>query len=196
MYNWNPGPRRGQEGAIEKQIERKWHINTLQESIEYVDHELLTNRFHVAHYGGCAVLFNKDTFLSDVKAKSIYLHDTRRELPDKVIEGNSGWVFCRTCKHVPPFCRQPLRGQKTFTVLSSQIKKVYAKKRGIGKKLILTIRAVTLGENVDLDFNGAAWRYGNRNNISTIEEAFSDCLADASWPHTIVRTRIDPGQFT
>ena len=27
-----------------------------QEAIEYVDHELLTNRFHVTHYGGCAVL--------------------------------------------------------------------------------------------------------------------------------------------
>ena len=34
-------------------------------------------------------------------------------------------------------------------------------KRGIGKKLILTIRAVMLAEHVDLvagDFNGAAWR--------------------------------------
>ena len=51
-------------------------------------------------------------------------------------------------------------------------------KRGIGKKLILTIRAVMLGEHVDLvagDFNGAAWRCNNRNNISTIEEAFADC---------------------
>ena len=35
-----------------------------------------------------------------------------------------------------------------------------------------------LDENVDLvagDFNGAAWRCGNRNIISTIEEAFADC---------------------
>ena len=35
-----------------------------------------------------------------------------------------------------------------------------------------------LGEHVDLvagDFNGAAWRCSNRNNISTIEEAFADC---------------------
>ena len=37
-----------------------------QEAIEYVDHELLTNRYHVTHYGGCAVLFNKDTFFPDV----------------------------------------------------------------------------------------------------------------------------------
>ena len=42
FYNWNPGPRRGREGAIEKQIAGKWHVITLQEASEYVDHELLT----------------------------------------------------------------------------------------------------------------------------------------------------------
>ena len=95
ICDWNPGPRRGRVGAIEKQISGKWHIITLQEAIEYFDHELLTNRFHVTHSGGCAVLFNKDTFFSDVKVESIYLHDVRRELPDKVLEGDSGWVFTR-----------------------------------------------------------------------------------------------------
>ena len=51
-------------------------------------------------------------------------------------------------------------------------------KRGVAKKLILTIRAVMLGEHVDLvagDFDGTAWRCSNRNNISTIDEAFADC---------------------
>ena len=48
-------------GAIEKQIEGKWHIIILREAI--VDHELFTNRFHVTRYGGCGVLLNKDTFL-------------------------------------------------------------------------------------------------------------------------------------
>ena len=35
-----------------------------------------------------------------------------------------------------------------------------------------------LDEKVDLvagDFNGAAWRCDNRNNSSTVEEAFADC---------------------
>ena len=40
IFNWNPGPRRGKEGAFEKQIAGKWHIITLQEAIDYVDHEL------------------------------------------------------------------------------------------------------------------------------------------------------------
>lgn len=93
IYNGNPGPRRGREGAIKMQIAGKWHVITLQEAIDYVDHVLLTNRFHVTHYGGCAVLLNKDTFFSDVDVKSIYVHDTRRELPDKVTEGGQGWVL-------------------------------------------------------------------------------------------------------
>ena len=93
IYNWNPGPRRGREGAIEKQIAGKWHIITLQEAIEKVDHGLLTNRFHVTHYGGCAVLFSWDTFLPDIKVKSIHLDDVRHDLPDKVFDGESGWVI-------------------------------------------------------------------------------------------------------
>ena len=136
------------------------------------------------------MLFNKDTSFHDVKVKSIYLHDTRRELPDEVMEGDSGWFLLGVLSRAS-FRRQPLSGQKTFTVLSLHISNMNAKKRGIGKKLILTIRAVMLDEKVDLvdgDFNGAAWRCDNRNNISTIEEASADCFADASRPHTVVGT--------
>ena len=60
VYNWNPGLRRGRGGAIEKQIAGKCHIIILQEAIECVDHELLTNPFQVTHCGRGAVLFNKD----------------------------------------------------------------------------------------------------------------------------------------
>ena len=57
---------------LEKQIAGKWLVTTLQEAIEYVDHDILTNRFHVTPHGGCAVLFNKDTFFLAIKVKSIY----------------------------------------------------------------------------------------------------------------------------
>ena len=172
-----PGPRRGREGAIEKHIAGKWLVITVQEAIEYVDHELLTNRFHVTHYGGCAVLFNKDSFFPDVKVKSIYLHDIRRVLPDKVAEGDSGWVLLGVLSRVS-FRRQPPSGQKTFTVLSLHINNNYAKKCGIGKKLLLTIRAVMLDEKVDLvagDSTGLRGDADNGINISIIEEAFADC---------------------
>ena len=43
-----------------------------------------------------------------------------------------------------------------------------------------TLRNVVLGKSSSLqsepgDFNGAAWCCSNRNNISTIDEAFADC---------------------
>ena len=46
------------------------------------------------------------------------------------------------------------------------------------KKLILTIRAIMISQEVDLvagDFNGTAWRCRSRNNLSIIDEAFTDC---------------------
>ena len=63
FYNWNAGPRRVTEDAIEKQIAGKWHLITLQEASDYVEHEILPERFHVTHFAGCAVLFNKDIFI-------------------------------------------------------------------------------------------------------------------------------------
>ena len=76
IYNWNPGPRRGKQEAIEKHTAGKWHIITLQDAVEYLDRDYLTNRFYVTHFGGCAVLFNKDTFHPDIKVSSVYRHDT------------------------------------------------------------------------------------------------------------------------
>ena len=65
------------------------------------------------------------------------------------------------------FRRQPRSGQKFFTVMSLDINNNYAKKRGIGKKLLFTIRAIMLEEHVDLvagDFKGAAWRRATSAN--------------------------------
>ena len=47
----------------------------------------------------------------------------------------------------------------------------------IAKKLILTLRAIMISQEVDLvasDFNGTSGRCRSRNNLSTIEEAFTD----------------------
>ena len=38
VLSWNPGPRRGREGAIEEHIAGKWHVIALQEAIEYLQH--------------------------------------------------------------------------------------------------------------------------------------------------------------
>ena len=88
------------------------------------------------------------------------------------MEGDSGCVL-RSVLSRSTFRRQPLSGQKTFTVLSLHIINVYPGKCGIGKKLNLTIRAVMLR------------RCDNRNNVSTIETP----------PPTIVGTRMDCSQL-
>ena len=177
IYNWNPGPRRGREDAFEKQIAVKWHIVTLQQASDVVDHNILQERFHVAHYAGCAILFNTETFYPDINVKSIYLHDTRRGLPDQIIEGEHGWVLQGVLSRAS-FRRAAVSGQKLFTVLSLHISNIHAKKKGIAKKLIQTLRAIMISQEVDLvpgDFNGTAWRCRSRDNLSTIDEAFSDC---------------------
>ena len=113
--------------------------------------------------------------LAEYREASARRHDTCSNFFSSTSACQTAHPFKRGCAS---FRRQPLSGQKTFTVLSLHISNFYAKKRGIGKKLILTIRAVMLDEKVDLvagDFNGAAWRCDNRNTISAIEEAFADC---------------------
>ena len=68
--------------------------------------------------------------------------------------------------------------QKVFTVLSLHISNIYAKKKGTAKKIIQTIRALMISQNIDLvagDFNGTSWRCRSRDNISTHDEIFSDC---------------------
>ena len=49
----------------------------------------------------------------------------------------AGWVLQGVLSRAS-FRRQRLNDQKTFTVVSLHINNVYAKKRGKGKKLILT----------------------------------------------------------
>ena len=137
IYNWNPGPWRWKEDAFEKQIVGKWHFITLQEASDYVDHELLTNRFHVTHYAGCAVLLKKDTFYTNVNVKSIYLHDTRRGFPDQVMEGEQGWSLQGVLSRAS-LRRSPVSGQKCFTVMD-----VIARLPGCGGQAADTISAYT-----------------------------------------------------
>ena len=119
IYNWNPGPGRGKEDAFVKQIAGRWHVITLQEASEYVHHDILTGRFHVTHYGGCAILFNKDTFHPNIDVKSIYLHDIRRDFPDQVMEGEQGWVMQGVLSRAS-FRRSPVSGQKSlYSVVST-----------------------------------------------------------------------------
>ena len=70
----------------------KWHVITLQEGSEYLQHECITCRFHVSHFAGWAILFNKDTFQPDLQVNSIYIHDMK-SAKTVINEGEAGWVF-------------------------------------------------------------------------------------------------------
>ena len=123
------------------------------------------------------VLFNKDTFFSDIKVSSSYLHDTRACEQDRIKEGESGWVLqgvvSKAC-----FRRQPRSGQKILhgNVCAHQQQlcqkawnweeaSPHYPRRDAGRALVAG------------DFNRAAWRRSNGNSrqpTSIIEEAFAD----------------------
>ena len=106
-----------------------------------------------------------DTFYPDVSVKSIYLHDTRRGVQDHIFHVLLFVVLQPVVRRSSPY--YPLH-----------ITNIYAKKKGIAKKIIQTISALMVSQDIDLvagDFNGTAWRCRCRDNISTIDEVFSDC---------------------
>ena len=83
---------------------------------------------------GQAVRFSSsDTFYPKIEVKSLYLHDTSRDLPDKVMEGDQEWVL-QGVQSRASFRRPPLNGQKTFTVLSLHISNINTRKNGVLRK--------------------------------------------------------------
>ena len=95
-------------------------------------------------------------------------------MQNHIVEGEHGWVLQGVLSRAS-FRRAAASGQKVFTVLSLHISNIYAKKKGIAKKIIQTIRAFMISQDIGLvagDFNGTAWRCRSRDNISTIDEVF------------------------
>ena len=198
VYNWKPGPRRGTEDAIEKQIAGKWHLITLQEASDYVNHAILHERFYVSHFAGCAVLFNKDTFYPNIDVKP-HISSRHEAKFTRSYCRRRTWMVLQGVVSPASFRRAASSGQTAFTVLSLHINNIYAKERGIAKKIIQAVRALVISHNFDLvagDFNGAAWRCRSRDNLSSIEEAFADCaLPPPPGPPHLCGTWIHPGQL-
>ena len=98
-------------------------------------------------------------FCLDICVKSIYLRDTRRcGVQDHIVEGEQGWVLQGVLSRAS-FRRAAVSGQKFFTVLSLHICNIFGKKKGIAKKIIQTLRATLITQDVELvagDFNGIA----------------------------------------
>ena len=83
------------------------------------------NHLYTAHFAGCAVSVNKDTFHSDVRDNSVHIHDTRTGHQQVVKEGESGWVLKNVVSRAS--FRRILRNGKSFcTMMSLHINNQYA----------------------------------------------------------------------
>ena len=130
----------------------KWHLITLQEASDYVGHAILHERFYVTHFAGCAVLFNKDTFHSNVDiARSFCRRRTWL-----------GFTRCCVTCFLSACCSQWPNSLHCFIITHQQCLRQ-------GKRYCQEIHP-------DRSCSyGSAWRCRSRYNISTIDEVFSDC---------------------
>ena len=70
--------------------------------------------------------------------KSFYLHDTRRGLPDEIIEGEQGRVMQGVLSRAS-FRRLTSERPEVLYCVVLHISNINAKKKGIAKKLILRL---------------------------------------------------------
>ena len=88
----------------------------------------LTSRFHVTHYGGCAILFNKDTFFSDITASSREemvrnsLWKTRSKMGQdcwtndaQLYRERSSYISCHQCQGKRRILRSKEKEKSLFT---------------------------------------------------------------------------------
>ena len=122
-------------------------------------------------------------------------------MQESFVEREHGWVLQDALSRAT-FRRAAPSGQKVFTVLSTAYRAIFMPiKKGFAKNIIQTLRAIRISQDIDFvagDFNGTAWRCHSRDDISTIDEVFSDCAllaAAAGRPHTTVGTRVHPEQI-
>ena len=101
-------------------------------------------------------MFNKDTFFSDIKVSSFYLHDTRACEKYKMTEGESGWAMQGVVSKAA-FRRQPRHGSCLCTSTTT-LPKSAPSGRSFFSKFALSCRMSTG------DFNGASWRQSSGNS--------------------------------
>ena len=108
------------------------------------------------------------------------------------IKGTPGPVFELFDARVASALNKIIQNTRFKKKVSMEEMKAHKEDR---KKLILTLRAITISQEVDLvagDFNGSAWRCRIRDNLSTFDEAFADCALSTPPGH---RRCGDPDPF-
>ena len=176
ILSWNPGPRRGREGA-----------HALQEATEYFQHQCFTNHFYITHFAGCAILFN--TFHSDIQFNSVYIHSNR----NGAASGHERRTvrMGTTSRHLP--CLGPMDTAQWSILLYHDVAPHRQPIRNVGfaKTCFLTDRTVMFQEQVDMAPHGGASQAMGHRPSGTIEEAFCQhVLTCSAGPHTAVGDQV------
>ena len=119
----NPGAKRGSPGAIAKHIR--------QETVEFFPHQCIIRQFQVAHFCGCAILFNNHTCELDREVKSTLIFVEKAYC--------NGWAF-EAAVTLAPFRRIPRTGKSSFTMMSLHCHNEVAQKRSLAFNVLLTVR--------------------------------------------------------
>ena len=93
ILSWNPGPRRGREGAIEEHFQAHGTLLRHKRRLSTFNTSASRTISKITHFAGCAILFNSNTFHSDIQVNSVYIHGNRNGQHQAVREGQSGWVL-------------------------------------------------------------------------------------------------------
>ena len=146
------------------------------------------------HFAGCVVLFNKDTFHSDIQVNSVYIHDTNGQ-QQVAKEDQSGRVpqvviSCASFRRISP------NGKSYSAIMSLHINNQHAEKRVTGKNLLLTVRTVMRQEQVDMWQETSMVGHCDDSqalNIGTLAPLrrglCQHVLTNSTGPHTFVETR-------
>ena len=163
ILSWNPGLRRGREGAIEEHIAEKWHVIALQEAIEYLHESFL-------HYPSCWLCCL-------VEQRHLSLgHRCQVHVPPRHRKWATSNRERRTIRMGTTKPSSPVLHSGGYREMASPL----AKKLGNAKNLQLAVLDVMYQQQVHLvagDFNGAEWRHQSGSDprpIRIIEETFAN----------------------
>ena len=142
----------GLPGAIDNEIDGRWHTDASLESVEAPRHQGLTRQFFETHVRGCTALFNKHKLEQDMEVKAIHIPTDKASCSD--------WA-CEDVVSRSRFRRTSRRGKSYFTRMPLHRQNAATKKLNTAINILLAVRTVMKQEEVDMvagDFQGASWR--------------------------------------
>ena len=147
---WSPGPKRWDLDVTEHHTVVRWHIVSLLETPELLQHVDITQQFHVAHFRRCASTLVNLTLASSQIFK----------LAD--VACFVGWAFEAVGSRLRFRClRNPRNCKSSCIVVSLHCQNAVAEKRSIALNVLLAVRTAMVQDDADIvaaDLKGASWQ--------------------------------------